>query len=353
MNSTPVDSIDETWSNEGWMIPYLFILLIMGTIGNSFGILVFLNSSMQKYSCSLYFLLMSIFDELTLFVWITNRLSGELTSTPLRNRSNIFCKLFVVVYYSSAQSSIGMLVLATFDRLYTTFKIAHGYFEVRLVIRRRRFQQICLSIFFLILIGFNALLFGSQLVLPPDSDDASCVIINRYINRIYSIIDLCVYAIIPCISMLLGDILILYYIQKTRARIISISDVNKQREKQLSIMLVITTIVSLFIVSPYSILNLLINFSNILDDDYRTLYTLNDVFGLLSTFTHAMHFYLFLIISCTIRKHFRILWNSFIKICLNTRNVIQPAVIPTVKTTTSSRPALNIIQRIPNFQTIK
>jgi len=286
---------------------------------------------------------MSIFDELTLIFWIINRLTGEITNKQFRNRSTILCKLFVVIYYSSAQSSIGMLVLATFDRLYTTFKIAHGYFDVRLLTRRRHFQHTCLCIFFLIMIGFNAILFGSQLVLSPEDEGKYCLIIDRDINRIYSIIDLCVYAIIPCICMLIGDALILYYIRKTRARVISINDVNKRRERQLSIMLVITTIISLLIVSPYSFLNLLINFSNILHHDFQTLYTLNDIFGLLSTFTHAMHFYLFLIISSTIRQHFKILLKSLFKSCSNKTNIIRPIAIATIRTGISSQPPINII----------
>jgi len=325
----------------------------MGTFGNTFGLFVFLNSSMSKYSCSLYFSLMAIFDELTLVFWVVNRLSGELGHIYFRNRSTILCKLFVVVYYSSAQSSIGMLVLATFDRLYTTFKIAHGHFDVRLLTRRRHFQHTCLCIFFLIMIGFNAILFGSQLVQPPESDEKYCLIIDRNINRIYSIIDLCVYAIIPCICMLVGDILILYYIRKTRSRVISISDINKRRERQLSIMLVITSIISLLIVSPYSFLSILINFSNILHDDYRTLRTLYDVFGLLSTFIHAMHFYLFLIISSTIRQHSKILLNSIFATCLKRKNVIRPAVITTIKTTKSPLQTGNKIQHTPCLQTHK
>ena len=294
---------------------------------------------------------MVIFDEISLFFWITNRLSGDITNTELRNRSTILCKLFVVVYYSSSQASIGMLVLAMFDRLYTSFKIAHGYFDVRLFIRRRHFQYTFISIFFFIIMAINALLFGSQLVLDPDDNEEYCLIINPYISHIYSIIDLCVYAIVPCICMLIGDILILYYIQKTRARVIPTNNVNKQREKQLSIMLVITSIVSLFIVSPYSLFNILINFSNILKDDYRTLATLHDVFGLLSTFTHAMHFYLFLIISSAIRRHFKSLLRSFIKGCSHTRNVIQPIVIPSIKRVTSTQPTVNIIQRSPYLPT--
>jgi len=349
MNSTST----EYWIDKNWMVPCLSFLLIMGTIGNSFGLIVFLNSSMRKYSCCLYFLLMVIFDELTLVFWIINRLSGEITDTQIRNRSTILCKLFVVVYYSSAQSSIGMLILATFDRLYTTFKIAHGYFDVRLLAHRRRFQHTCLCIFFLIMLGFNALLFGSQLVQQPGSNEKFCLIIDLNINRIYSIIDLFVYAIIPCISMLIGDILILYYIRKTRSRVISISDINKRRERQLSIMLVITSIITLLIVSPYSFLKILLNFSNILGDDYRTLKTLDDVFGLLSTFIHATHFYLFLIISSTIRQHSKILLSSIFGTCLKRKNVIQTAVIATIKTTKSPLQTGNKIQHTPYLQTNK
>jgi hypothetical protein len=341
--TTPVEIAHETWTNENWLIPYLFVLLILGTIGNTFGVFVFLNRSMRKYSCSLYFLLMSIFDEITLFFWITNRISGELTYDQFRNRSTILCKLFVIMTYSSGQASIGMLVLATFDRLYTTFKIAHGHFDVRLLARRRRFQHICLCIFFLIMFGFAVPLFGSQLISPPDSNEQFCVIVDEHTSRIYSIIDLCVYAIIPCICMLVGDTLILYYIGKARARVISTHNVSKRRERQLSITLVIASIISLILVSPYSFLNVLINFSNILDNDCCTLYTLNDIFGLLSTFTHAMRFYLFLIISNTIRQHFKIVLKSFILTCLNTRNVIRPAIILAIKTTTPSQPPANIV----------
>ena len=137
MNTTPVEITNESWSNEEWMIPYLFFLLIMGTIGNSFGLLLFLDPSIHKYSCSLYFLLMTIFDELSLFLWITNRLFDELTDSQFHNHSTLLCKLFIVIYYSSSQASIDMFVLAMFDRLYTCFKIVPCYFDVHLFIRRR------------------------------------------------------------------------------------------------------------------------------------------------------------------------------------------------------------------------
>ncbi|UJR35947.1 hypothetical protein I4U23_028688 [Adineta vaga] len=352
MNSTLDEVIDEIWPNEDWMIPYLFFLLTVGTIGNSFSLVLFRSYSMRQYSCSLYFSLMAIFDELTLIWWIVNRLSSQLTDTTLRDRSTLLCKLFVVIYYSSSQASIGMLVLAMFDRLYTVFKIAHGYFDTRIFTRRQRFQHTCLGFFFFILIGLNSLLFGSQLILSPENNEEYCVIIDLYFNRIYSIIDLCVYAIIPCICMLIGDTLILFYIRKTRARVISITNINKRHETQLSIMLVITSLVSLFIVSPYSVLNLLVNFSNILNNDYRTLHTLNDAFGLLSTFTHAMHFYLFLMISSTIRKQFRCILNSCFTTCSNARNVFRPTAITPIKTTASSQPTINTIPPLLNQQTV-
>ncbi|CAF1510348.1 unnamed protein product [Adineta ricciae] len=350
MNSTLEEVVEETWANEDWMVPYLFFLLSIGTIGNSFGLILFRLYSMRKYSCSLYFSLMAIFDELSLIWWVTNRLTSHLTQIALRNQSTALCKLFVVVYYSSSQASIGMIVLAMFDRLYTTFKIAHGYFNSLVLTRRQHFQHICLGVYFFVLIALNSLLFGSQLIEAPENNEEYCVIIDPYFTRIYSIIDLCIYALIPCICMLVGDILILHYIRKSRARVTSISTINKRHETQLSIMLVITSIVSLFIVSPYSCLNLLINFSNIFNNDYRTLYTLNDAFGLLSTFTHAMHFYLFLMISSTIRKQFRSILNSAFATCSNGRNPFRSVIITPVKTTTSSQLTVNVVHRLPNEQ---
>ena len=341
-------------TDDEWLVPYLFFLLVMGTIGNTCGVLIFLNSSMRKYSCSLYFLLMSIFDEIYLFFWITNRLSQYLTDEQLRNRSTFICKVFVLTTYCSAQAAIGMLVLATFDRLYTTVKIARGHFDVRLVHHRRRFQNISLCIFFLTMIGFDAPLFGAQLVSPDDDGSYYCIIVNFEITRIYSIIDLCLYAIIPRTFMLIADILILYHIRKSRARVISIHDDKKRRERQLSIMLAVTSIISLIIVSPYSVLTVLNNFIDLPDDSYGTLYILNNIFGLLSTFTHAMHFYLFLIISSTIRQHFKVVLKSFVFICSKKRNAIRPATIPVKETrTTTFQRAFNILPSLPAFPSTK
>ena len=333
-NFTVVQPIEHWYTNRDWTVPYLISLLVVGTLGNTCGIVLFINVSMRQYSCSLYFLLLSIFDEISLSSWIVNR-------------STLLCESFVVVFYTSSQASTGMLVLAMIDRLYTSRKIARGYVDVRWYIRQRRFRYISLLIFFLILIACNAVLFGSQLVDVPDDEESYCLIVNVAVTRIYSLIDLCIYALIPASLMLIGDILILYYIRQTRARIVSLNTRSKRRERQLSLMLVVASIVSLFIISPYSLLKLLVNFSEILDDDYRTLHTLNDAFGLLSTLTHAMHFYLFLIISGTMRKHFKILLWTIKNKCLKRRttNSIQPFVVPSMKTISSSQPTVFALQQ--------
>lgn len=347
MENATGDDVDEDYSNKNWTVPYLCVLLTVGTIGNICGLVLFAHSSMRKYSCSLYFFLLSIFDEIYLGSWILNRLSRELTATELRDRSSLLCKLYVVIFYSSSQASNGMLVLTTFDRLFTSRKIAHGYFDVRLVTRRHQIQHRSLVVFFVVLMGFNAVLFGSQLITTPDYEYPFCVIIDLDVNRIYSLIDLCIYALVPCLCMFIGDILILYYLKRTRSRVISPHTRNKHRERQLSIMLVISSVISLFIVSPYSFLSLLANFSEILRDDYRTMHTLSDVFGLLSTITHAMHFFLFLIISSTIRGHFKALLRKYWMKYSKMSNVVYPLASPNNKSTIASQPTVQFIQDSP------
>ena len=347
MNNTTAIDAEDNYSNRYWTVPYLLILLVVGTIGNTCGLALFFHSSMRKYSCSLYFFLLSLFDEVYLAAWIINWLSRELTIIEIRDRSTLLCKLYVVIFYTSSQASNGMLVLTTIDRLLTSRKIAHGYFDVRLVTRRQQTQHTSLAIFFFALMGLNAILFGSQLETRPGDKYEYCVVIDRDINRIYSLIDLCIYALIPCICMFVGDILILYYLKRTRSRMISSHAKNKRHERQLSFMIVISSVISLLIISPYSLLSLLTNFSNILRDDYRTMRTLNDAFGLLSTLTHAMHFYIFLIISGTIRRHFKLLLTKCWNECATITNVIHPIGLPTNKAVTVSWLTMNQVKDPP------
>lgn len=323
--------------NKNWIVPYLSVLLLLGTLGNVCGLCLFLKGSMRQYSCSMYFLLLFIFDQISLSSWIINRLSDGLTEIQFRDRSNILCKLYVLTFYTSAQASFGMLVLAMIDRLYTSVKIAHGHFDVRLFIRRRRFQQTSLVTFFLLLMAFDAVLFGSQVV----GDEAQyCLIINLQVTRVYSLIDLCIYALIPSGFMLIGDIFILYYIGQTRARVHTFNAKNKRRERQLSLMLVLASIISLLIVSPYSIWKLLINFTDILVENPRLFETLDDIFGLLSTLTHAMHLYLFLIISSTMRKQFKLFLSTTLSRCCYKKNAVHPNIQSSIRTLTSSRPTV-------------
>lgn len=260
---------------------------------------------MRQYSCSLYFFLLSLFDQIALLTWSINRLSRELTTVQFRERSTWLCKLYIVFFYNSAQASVGMLVLATIDRLYTSFKIAHGIFDTRIIIRRRKFQSVAVAFLFIILLPLNAVLFGSRLVQSTGCAETECLIINDSINHIYSIIDLCTYAVVPFICMIVGDILIVHYLRITRHRFNTITSRKRIHERQLSFMLVVTSIISFIMATPYSILTLLLNATEILNQYPRLVYTLSDIFSLMSTMMHVMHFYLFLLISGTIRTHFR------------------------------------------------
>ena len=329
MTNNSSDDADEFYTNKAWTVPYLFFLLIFGTIGNLCGLILFVNLSMRKYSCSLYFFLMYLCDEISLCSWIINRLSRELSTTAIRDRSDLLCVLYAVSFFNSSQASVGMLVLAMIDRLYTSFKLARGVFDTRLFVRGRKFQYICIAGLFSVLLPVNMMLFGSRLDVSPPDTTPSCVIVNDQINQIYSIIDLLFYAIIPFTCTSIGDVLILHYLNQTRSRLQSIHIRSKHHERQLCFMFVIASIISFFIVTPYSTLTLLINTTDLGDRYPRTMYTLNDIFSLFSTLTHAMHFYLFLIISSTIRNEFM----EFIILCRRhlkrRKTTVRPALVQT------------------------
>ncbi|CAF1554226.1 unnamed protein product [Didymodactylos carnosus] len=274
---------------------------------------------MKRFSCAFYFIFLAIFDQTALLVWTVNRLTRELTDVQLRNRNDILCKLYLLLFYYSAQAAIWMLVLATFDRLYFTLKIWRKtfIFGSNFSLNRRSYLILSLPVVLIALLCSNAILFGSSIQYFPDTNETACIIINKKINSAYAVIDFCVYAIVPSLCMLTGDSIILWIIRKSRSRVhVNVNSSNHyQYDIHLSLVLVAISVIFLIIATPYNILVLMYNFKLFNPDEttiiiYDTAY---DLAGLLSCVTHAMHFYLFILISKSIRKQFTLLVLSFIR----------------------------------------
>ncbi|CAF0805917.1 unnamed protein product [Didymodactylos carnosus] len=274
---------------------------------------------MKRFSCSFYFVFLAIFDQTALLAWTINRLTRELTNVELRNRNDILCKLYLLLFYYSAQAAIWMLVLATFDRLYFSVKISRRTFLFggKSLLNRRSYLTLSLPVVLIALLCSNAVLVGSSIQHFPDTEETVCLIINEKINSAYAVIDFCVYAIVPSLCMLTGDSIILWIIRKSRARVhVNVNGSNHyQYDIHLSLVLVAISVIFLIIATPYSILVLMSNFRLFHPDEttmliYQTAY---DLAGFLSCFTHAMHFYLFVLISKSIRKQFTLLVLPFIR----------------------------------------
>ena len=126
-----------------------FVIGIIGVIGNVFVIIVFSRQALRKYSYSFYCLILAISDicfmTYAFIDWTSNILStGLLTVDPL------LCKISKFIPYYFGDFSIHLLTLIAIDRMLTII-----YPRRFLVIKKRWFQSLIVSIFLIIVVSKN------------------------------------------------------------------------------------------------------------------------------------------------------------------------------------------------------
>lgn len=93
------------------------IIILSGMIGNTLNCVVFAQSSLRSKPCVVYFLLASILNLISIFAGIGPRALLSFFGIPDQTETNsIFCKLRLVVLFTTRTISSWLLALATVDR---------------------------------------------------------------------------------------------------------------------------------------------------------------------------------------------------------------------------------------------
>ncbi|CAF2063106.1 unnamed protein product [Rotaria magnacalcarata] len=272
------------------------LIAIVGCIGNAWNILIFTSSkSIRHNQCGFYLITTSISDCCLLLVVLPFRISELAFETDVTRLSEFWCKFRPMLTYTLALISLSSVCFAAIDqylstnhhvwiRQISTLKLAH-----RLVYGALIIWTIYDSIF---LIFFR---------LHPT---LGCIIENVAFSQYYSFFHFIILnSVMPiAISSLFS---LLAYMNVRRIVQLRVQPIRRQRDKQLTAMVLAKVALLVVTVLPSVIIRIYILNSKIDENDYirATVDQFISSVGYALFYTNsALTFYLFLIVSSRFRR---------------------------------------------------
>ena len=177
------------------------ILMTVGIPGNILSIIVLYR--LRKAQPSTYLLCLAVSDLILLSVWVPLDWIGSAIRINSVDKNGIFCRVLAFGYFSGIQISSWMLILVTIERVCSVL-YPH---KVRTVFSPCR-SLISVSLTVICIAGVNAKFLAGILNITPESYCFESDNFDYFYGQVWPWIYLNIGFIIPCISLLLGNIII-------------------------------------------------------------------------------------------------------------------------------------------------
>lgn len=145
----------------------LLVLVIFGTIGNTFNVIIFCQQKLRKNPCTLY-LCTGAWIDLILTLTIAFPLMLSTYNLDYSATIGILCKMRHFTYYSLSSLSVWMIALATFDR----FLISSPQVTRRQMSSFRNAYRLILGSLLVLILIFGDLFYCADLV--PSGASTKC-----------------------------------------------------------------------------------------------------------------------------------------------------------------------------------
>lgn len=248
-------------------MPSLF--LILGTVSNTLSVVLFLRSEMRKHSSFVYFAILNIVNLGALYVNCIRGVMEFNFGIDIRSYSLFICKLHVFLTYFLSHLSSLILSIIGVDRVISVMllHLAKKVCTPRLAI----YVTICLVVFnFLLSSHFLYMESGYKTVSSSIESNQTIVIENvicdirdgteyhYFVNNVWKLIDMSMYAFIPFVIMLTSSLIIILRIAQQSKRLKNHSKKNgsiketrfNTRTRNLALMLIPVNIMFLIFVGP-------------------------------------------------------------------------------------------------------
>ncbi len=223
------------------------IILILGILANVLNILILRRAKLKRYSCSLYFVTLSINNLIYTSICITSNLLADGFGINLQTDSNVFCKLSTFLLNFCPQLSVYMLVLASIDR----------YCSSSLSAQRRRLSSIRTaqwSIFIALIFAVLFMLGNAIMIDTYTSGTHQCTSnTNSLFHQILGIAQVVVYVLIaPFLMILFGFLTIHNTNHFNRNHFAAVR--YRPSDRQLARMLIVQVLTHILLNLPFCVL---------------------------------------------------------------------------------------------------
>ena len=277
----------------------IYPLMVIALIGNALSITVLLKRGLLSSTCNFFLVNLAVWD--TLLIWLRG-VSFILTTIKGGTLSSAGCKTIVYLQNVAVQNAVWVVVIMTIDRFVA---IRFPLKMVRLCTLKRAKITLCGLLVF-------TLIFNVEYFIIVESyirlDLPSCRYVAQYenfANKIWSWIDMAVYAIVPEIAIFTLNVIIITTLRRARKSQADLVKVRgKVKKDHLTPMLLTVSIVFFLLTTPKTCLIIIKGYWNFKKtvDSFVLYHLLNTIFRLLADLNHCINFFLYFVSGPSFRK---------------------------------------------------
>jgi hypothetical protein len=255
--SNPTSQLIADLNNATFWINRLspIILIVFGTIGNLFNIVIFTRRSLRTNPCSMYFLASSMANCIVMYVALLTRYLATSWNIDPSATNTYWCKIRYLLIYPALSLALWFIVLASIDRYLTSSdQIRHRQWSSVPIARK----TILLTTIVMFTINLHVLIFARAEIIDGT---ATCTILPNEYLVFFNLFVPIISCIVPLILMSIFGLLTIINIRRIRHRVAPHdnriqNDRLRTNDRQLIIMLLIQVFITTIIVAPWSVINM-------------------------------------------------------------------------------------------------
>ena len=275
------------------IITYVLPVVIFGgTIGNILSFAVMVRKKMRNTSVYFYLAILACWDTCVLYLSGFKTWIRVITNFELLHISNFGCKSIMFLFMVSLHMCAWLVVAMTTDR----FVVVWLPLKAPIICAVRRARMITAAMFIL-MCAYKLYLFWTIHLIESPSGRKHCAAYKTdyFMNKVYPILKLASYSIIPFSLVLILNLLITFKLCHNRAAMRKASESpthNKVAQHRMTVMLLVVSFTWLILSAPWTLRSLLEGKANT-QEERAQLFLSKTVCFLLMYMNHSINFILY------------------------------------------------------------